>query len=100
MNGGHYLTKGHVILCLLYIKTNLMSRNILEAAKTRFSNANSRLLQGRSAPSTPAFWMDHKRPCNASCFLKAGSSGSGVFFLTQKRARSLADFAPVPLRSH
>jgi hypothetical protein len=22
MNGGHYLTKGHVILCLLYIKTS------------------------------------------------------------------------------
>lgn len=22
MNGGHYMTKGHVILCLLYIKTS------------------------------------------------------------------------------
>jgi len=41
MNGGHYLTKGHVILCLLYIKTSLMSRNILEPRKNRFSSANS-----------------------------------------------------------
>jgi len=36
MNGGHYLTKGHVILNLLYIKTSLMSRNILEPWKNRF----------------------------------------------------------------
>ena len=43
MNGGHYLTKGHVTLCLLYIKTSLMSRNILEPGKTVFSDANSPL---------------------------------------------------------
>ncbi len=36
MNGGHYLTKGHVILCLLYIKAILMSRNILEPWKNLF----------------------------------------------------------------
>ena len=29
MNDGHYLTKGHAVLCVLYMKTNLMSRNIL-----------------------------------------------------------------------
>jgi hypothetical protein len=55
MNGGHYLTKGHIILCLLYIKTSLMSRNILEPGKTVLSAANSPSMQGRSAPSTPAF---------------------------------------------
>jgi len=26
MNGGHYMTKGHVTLCLLYSKSCLMSR--------------------------------------------------------------------------
>jgi hypothetical protein len=46
MNGGHYLTKGHVISCLLYIKTSLMSRNILEPRKNRFSDANSPLQKG------------------------------------------------------
>jgi hypothetical protein len=46
MNGGHYLTKGHVISCLLYIKTSLMSRNILEPRKNRFSDANSLLQKG------------------------------------------------------
>jgi hypothetical protein len=54
MNGGHYLTKGHIILCLLYIKKSLMSRNILEPRKTVLSAANSPSMQGRSAPSTPA----------------------------------------------
>jgi len=41
MNGGHYLTKGHVISFLLYIKTILMSRNILEAGESRFSDDSS-----------------------------------------------------------
>jgi len=70
MNGGHYLTKGHIILCLLYSKTCLMSRNILDPRKNSFPDANSPLLQGRSAPSTPAFWTDHKWTFNASGFRK------------------------------
>jgi hypothetical protein len=70
MNGGHYLTKGHVILCLLYSKTSLMSRNILEPRKIRFLAANSPWLHGRSALSTLAFWVDHKPPRNASGFRK------------------------------
>ena len=36
VNGGHYMTRGHVILCMLYIKMNRMSRNILEPKKERF----------------------------------------------------------------
>lgn len=30
VNGGHYMTRGHVILVELYIKTYRMSRTILE----------------------------------------------------------------------
>lgn len=150
MNGGHYLTKGHVILCLLYIKTSLMSRNILEPGKNRFSDANSPWLKGRSAPSTPAILTDPRRsrkkshspslrakrsnlvcynlPISRDCFVTAflamtksttfcdiviisgretppvsesgSGSGSDVFFLTQERVWSLADFVPLPFRAH
>ena len=50
MNGGHYLTKGHVILCLLYIKTSLMSRNILEPGKSRFFNCKQPLAERSIRP--------------------------------------------------
>jgi hypothetical protein len=52
MNGGHYLTKGHIILCLLYSKTSLMSRNILEPGKSRFLSCKQPLAESRFAPST------------------------------------------------
>jgi hypothetical protein len=34
------MTRGHVILCLLYIKMHRMSRNILEPESNRFGYAN------------------------------------------------------------
>jgi hypothetical protein len=36
VNGGHYMTRGHVILCLLYLKKRRMSRNILELKREPF----------------------------------------------------------------
>jgi len=50
MNGGHYLTIGHIILCLHYIKTCLMSRNILEPEENRFLSYKQPLAESRSAP--------------------------------------------------
>jgi hypothetical protein len=41
VNGGHYMTRGHVILCLLYIKMHRMSRNILNPKENRFGYANT-----------------------------------------------------------
>jgi len=40
MNGGHYMTRGHVILRILYIKMHRMSRTILELAEDSFGYAN------------------------------------------------------------
>ena len=54
-------------------------------------------LKGRSTPSTPSVgWIINGRTTSpvsecGNCF------GSGVFFLTQERVVSLADFAPTPL---
>jgi hypothetical protein len=53
MNGGHYLTKGHVILCLLYIKTSKDVKKYFGTLEKPFSDANSPLLKGRFATSTP-----------------------------------------------
>jgi hypothetical protein len=50
MNGGHYLTKGHVILCLLYIKKSLMSRNILEPWETHFLSCKQPLAERSIRP--------------------------------------------------
>jgi len=83
MNGGHYLTKGHVILCLLYIKTILMSRNILEPEGNRFLEANSPLLQGRSAPST--LGGGH---CKTICHARMPLSGIGFFKPLEPDSRS------------
>jgi hypothetical protein len=54
MNGGHYMTRGHVIAYLLYIKKRLMSRNILEPGENRFGPANGPVLNDGFAPSAPA----------------------------------------------
>ena len=45
MNGGHYLTKGHVNFFLLYIKTILMSRNFLKPGKNRFPRCKQPLAE-------------------------------------------------------
>jgi hypothetical protein len=66
MNGGHYLTKGHVIFCLLYIKESLMSRNILVPEKPFWGMQTAPC--GKIDPPLRrlCFWMDHKRPFNAA----------------------------------
>ena len=94
MNGGHYLTKGHAVLCVLYMKTNLMSRNILGPEGTVLRRRQP-LAGRRIAPFEVCIRMDHIIGGRAS----PSVSGSGshpcvdVFFLTQAWAEFAADFA-------
>ncbi len=67
MDGGHYVTKGHISLDLHYIKTSPMSRNILEPA------------------------LAHRK-CGRC-------SSHSVFFLTQYRVWSPANFAALSIPS-
>ena len=69
MNDGHYLTKGHAVLCVLYMKTNLMSRSILGLEGTvlrrRQPLAGRRLAPLRRLHPDGAYY---RRPCIASGF--------------------------------
>jgi len=71
MNGGHYLTKGHVILCLLYIKTSKDVKKYFGTLEKPFLSCK-RPLAERSIRHFDAwrFGRIMKPPCNPSGFRK------------------------------
>ena len=86
VNGGHYMTRGHVILGQLYIKISRMSRTILERKTNPFGRENG--------PAPTLFSLLHPlirshpsaRRCRHSLtaicvFFATSRCGSGPFYL-------------------
>ena len=95
MNGGHYLTKGHVNFFLLYIKTILMSRNFLEPGKNSFPRCKQHPAE-RSIRRFDACFFDPS--AERLRFPKTELFRFVCVLFDTKRAWPWADFTPLPFR--
>ena len=100
MNGGHYLTKGHAILSLLYIKMSLMSRKILDPKKNRFPGRKQPLVAGSIHPFNLFGRMDHQRSFNFSDFRKRELFRLMCVFFNTGTGKISGRFFPTPPRTH
>lgn len=91
MNGGHYMTRGHVIVCLLYIKDVPDVKNYFGTGRGPFRVCKRTPAEGVFAPAA----IDE--------FLRIlevlpPPSRQGVFFLTHPLPACRAHFTPGPSR--
>jgi hypothetical protein len=87
VNGGHYMTRGHVILRTIYIKMHRMSRTILEPEKDRFGYANG--------PPPEGFSSLHQSTNSCSCLKRCRlHSGKVCSLLTHPLPPCRTHFTP------
>jgi hypothetical protein len=99
MNNGHYMTKGHVIACLLYIKTQSDVKKYFGMGREPFWTYK-RVLAERLIHPFGACMTDQLSLFRASRVSGSGIfSDQGVFLLTQERVWLWVNFASAPSRT-
>jgi hypothetical protein len=99
VNGGHYMTRGHVIFDLLYRNIYPMSRNIFRSQRRHFAEANCPILPPYSPRSAAVRKPKNREILNSPPGLRIGffpirSVRRCVFFDTSEGLRP-PDYTPV-----
>jgi hypothetical protein len=113
VNDGHYMTRGHVVLCLLYIRMRRNVKKYFGAGKRPFSGMRTGPVQGIPPffPAAADAACKDRRPYQKDVAsprtirwgritrISHHLKSTGVFFLTHRNGFLMADFAPILLRS-